>query len=1267
MDIHNKIEEKNPWLGLQAYTEDKTLYGRDDDIRALTQRVLSDNSLVLYGRSGIGKSSIINAGIIPSARRNGIISISIRLDHQKDSSSYQSQIAESLKANGVIIKQHSQPSKHQLLWEFFHRNVFLNEKGERVKILLIFDQFEEIFTLQSNAILKKHFFNEMADVLNDIMPGALHKEIEEVKTFAEIKESTSKESTDSDDFGLDDLDLDFTIVEKPNEFVDDNEFHLVFTLREDFLSEFEYYTSTIPVLKQHRYGLRPLNEEQAAEIIQKPRAGLVSKDVAKLIIEKVTQRTDFDLDGVPEIEVDSAVLSLYLKSLYDSKTEDTITAALVEQKGGSIITSFYNECIKGLNNAIVERLEDLLLNDEGRRDIKSLSILYKELGKEVVNDLIDKKLLRQFAYGGDFRVEFIHDILCKVVKDRKDQREQLRKQEEEAQRQEEEKRILQEEAERKQRELEEKAARERAEAEKKQKELEEKAAREKLEAELRQKALEEKAAREKLEAEIKQKEIENKARQEREALEAEAKRIKARNKRRIISIGFATFGLLLLFGIGWFFDWDRNERVFNDYYKNFENIKGWPKGIGNQLSTDECKSTPLYYKLSYKGRKNKGHYTDVEIMSSNINLPNDRRISSIEWSISGTKDDKALKLNEILSKVERLHYSATEGDTTIAREDFIGKDSVLLMTISYFHISKNDAVAQYLTPEGENMKIRSNNIDRAKINWDELGRVVSVSYSDNQGVQQSIIEQKEIYGYLWDYSKQDTIIQYSLNAYGIPTSAVKANTLMTINRNDSIVTVFANSTKVYQGNLTETECDRGYSREIKLKNKIILQNVNKSKCAERIIGRDALGNIKSITTKGNSLFGYPEIENYTYDDGRLILREYLTKNGKPFEKFQNGIYKWQYQYDGNGEIVEEKHFDCLNSLAYHHKISEKRTDNGKVRTDLLIDITKTTSYLERVDSIIGNRTTSSYYGVNHTPINYSHTIGTDTLSIHKVILISNNVKHSKTWELFVFDGNNIVEMPDSIRDGYAAVGYYKRIEEYDDAGNVLSKCFKNAKGEIIKNMMYFYQGGKCIGRAAKGLSGKPVRCDKWEEDGFLYYKLYFAKDNENVFTSLLAVDEWENRSSIFNGNVYLDMYRHNFKDMEVEARKDSLFISTPIFNTYIQSIFRPDKEIIDTSIPYIHILSESYSLYRQEDGLKDGDRIIKIGKWEIGQSEILLKQVWNNMLKDNQSTSITILRPEENGLKKINIIYKGASKDVLKLHYHIQSLTKTEKKLIQNI
>lgn len=62
---------KNPWLGLKSYSEGKRLYGRDSDIDDLSQKIIYNTQTVIYGKSGIGKSSLLKAGIFPILRRNG--------------------------------------------------------------------------------------------------------------------------------------------------------------------------------------------------------------------------------------------------------------------------------------------------------------------------------------------------------------------------------------------------------------------------------------------------------------------------------------------------------------------------------------------------------------------------------------------------------------------------------------------------------------------------------------------------------------------------------------------------------------------------------------------------------------------------------------------------------------------------------------------------------------------------------------------------------------------------------------------------------------------------------------------------------------------------------------------------------------------------------------------------------------------------------------------------------------------------------------------
>lgn len=402
---------KNPWLGLESYREGEVIYGRDDDIRDLSQSVLNDTETLLYGKSGIGKSSILNAGILPAARRAGFLPVIIRLSH-KGEVPYLEQLCQALQDNGVHCRELVPPKDKtsEGFYEFFHRHIFCNSEGERVKLLIIFDQFEEIFTLQENLSIKKGFFESMADQLNDILPGYLQE-------MVDVSGHDGLQVVESDDINEVFADLNLGVEQNVADYVHDNEIHFIFTIREDFLSEFEYYSATIPSLKQNRYGLRPISEEQASQIILRPVPGLIDKSVARLIIEKVTGRNDFDLDGYAEIEVDSALLSLYLNRLYEAKEGDTITAELIEHKGSEIIADFYDEAVSAISASSVEYFETVLLNGQGRRDNVTVydALNIGNVTQHEINVLCDKKILRCFNYAGNFRLEFIHDILCPVV------------------------------------------------------------------------------------------------------------------------------------------------------------------------------------------------------------------------------------------------------------------------------------------------------------------------------------------------------------------------------------------------------------------------------------------------------------------------------------------------------------------------------------------------------------------------------------------------------------------------------------------------------------------------------------------------------------------------------------------------------------------------------------------------------------------------------------------------------------------------------------
>src|SRR6266536_3825006 len=77
---------EHPWLGLESFREETRAYffGRDVEIAEIHLRLRSHPLLVLYGRSGLGKTSILNAGLIPRLRAEGQRPGLLRLNYKGD-------------------------------------------------------------------------------------------------------------------------------------------------------------------------------------------------------------------------------------------------------------------------------------------------------------------------------------------------------------------------------------------------------------------------------------------------------------------------------------------------------------------------------------------------------------------------------------------------------------------------------------------------------------------------------------------------------------------------------------------------------------------------------------------------------------------------------------------------------------------------------------------------------------------------------------------------------------------------------------------------------------------------------------------------------------------------------------------------------------------------------------------------------------------------------------------------------------------------------
>ena len=148
------VDADNPWSGPEAFGEADAEYffGRDAAITALTRLVRHNRLVILYGRSGLGKTSLLQAGLFPRLRDHASLPIYVRMAFGTPGDSVHA-LRSRLKAAIEIAAESANVEIPALdpgrtLWEWFYAAGahFFTAESRRVRPLLVFDQLEEAFT-----------------------------------------------------------------------------------------------------------------------------------------------------------------------------------------------------------------------------------------------------------------------------------------------------------------------------------------------------------------------------------------------------------------------------------------------------------------------------------------------------------------------------------------------------------------------------------------------------------------------------------------------------------------------------------------------------------------------------------------------------------------------------------------------------------------------------------------------------------------------------------------------------------------------------------------------------------------------------------------------------------------------------------------------------------------------------------------------------------------------------------------------------------------
>jgi WD40 repeat protein len=405
------LSRENPWPGLDPFDESDREYfhGRVAESGELLRLVRREPLTVVFGRSGLGKTSLLKAGLFPLLRAEDCLPVYVRLDHAAGAPTLREQLFRALQtACDAERVQAAQPAGDESLWSFFHRRdaEFWSERNRPVTPVIAFDQFEEIFTLgqetEESRARSAAFFAELGDLVENRPPGAVREALESEPTAArrfDFKRSTVK---------------------------------LVLSFREDFLAEMEGLKERMPSLMYNRFRLLAMSGAQAYDVVTCAGGHLVDDDVARRIIRlawKNEPSPPVDPSEFPAIEIDPALLSVVCSELNHKRQQarpplEQITPALLEGADREILSGFYERGMAGLDPRVRAFVEDELITDRGYRDSRVLEDAQALPGvtSDALDALIRGRLLRVDERQSMRRLELTHDVLARVVKESRDHR-----------------------------------------------------------------------------------------------------------------------------------------------------------------------------------------------------------------------------------------------------------------------------------------------------------------------------------------------------------------------------------------------------------------------------------------------------------------------------------------------------------------------------------------------------------------------------------------------------------------------------------------------------------------------------------------------------------------------------------------------------------------------------------------------------------------------------------------------------------------------------
>ena len=412
----------NRYPGVKPFEtgEQDRFFGRDRDIADLYDLILLEKLVVLFGKSGYGKSSLLNAGIIP------------RLDEEQDPAlRYHTLVVrigpyvagQSTLSPVENIQQRLQDRfplaeggaeelgtilPEASLWKTFKQRQMAG--GPR-RYLLIFDQFEEFFFYPSEE--RQRFKEQITELLYQAIPQR-------------VREQSS-----------------VLPREQRQQIATPLEVKAIFAIREDRLSLLDTLKDYLPAILHKRYELRALSREQAQQAIVQP-AALEGANYAAAAFRYDPPALEAMLDelsrsqGVQQQQIEAFLLQILCQYLEAKVIDQQVPQNLIRVSDlpqmSKLVDEYYQQRLhrlpEGMRDSAQRLVEALIIYDpesgESRRQALDGDLLLQQYHKqgatpELLRELENTFLLRREAnHFGGFNYEISHDtLLGPIQRDKK--------------------------------------------------------------------------------------------------------------------------------------------------------------------------------------------------------------------------------------------------------------------------------------------------------------------------------------------------------------------------------------------------------------------------------------------------------------------------------------------------------------------------------------------------------------------------------------------------------------------------------------------------------------------------------------------------------------------------------------------------------------------------------------------------------------------------------------------------------------------------------